>query len=89
MRQQVERTIQACTAAPGHSIAEMLGVPIDDDGGEQVQPGHAEVLSFGRSVTDFTLAADTQGIFQGMMGLAFVNANLGVERRAIRTPLQG
>ena len=55
----------------------MLGVPIDDDRGEQVETCHAEVLTFGGSVTDFTLSTDAQGVFQGMVCLAFVQTDLG------------
>ena len=58
-------------------MPEMLGVPIDDDRGEQVEPGHAELLPFGGPVADFTLAADAQGVFQGVMGLSLVQADLG------------
>ena len=45
-------------AAAIDSLTEMLGVPVNDDGGEEVQPGHSEVLALGCSITDFTLAAD-------------------------------
>ncbi len=55
----------------------MLGVPVDDDGGEQVEACHAEVLSFTGAVADFALAADAQGVFQGMVGFAFVQPDLG------------
>jgi len=55
----------------------MFGVPINDDGGEQVKPGHAIVLPFRSSVSDFALAADTQGVFQSVTGLTFVLADLG------------
>ena len=50
MRQEVGRDVQAFAAAIGDGLAEMLGIPIDDDRGEEVQPGHAEVLSFGGAV---------------------------------------
>jgi hypothetical protein len=39
----------------------MLGVPVNDDGGEQVQACHAEVLTLGCAVADFALAPDAQG----------------------------
>ena len=50
----------------------MLGVPVNDDSGEQVQPGHSEVLALGCSVTDFTLATNAQGVFQRMMRFALI-----------------
>ena len=38
-------------------FAEMGGIPVNDDGGEQVEPGHAVVLALARAVADFALAA--------------------------------
>jgi hypothetical protein len=55
----------------------MLCVPVDDDGGEQIEACHAEVLPFGGPVANFTLAADAEGVLEGMMGLAFVEPDLG------------
>ena len=55
----------------------MLGIPVNDDGGEQVEACHAEVLTLSGSVADFALAADAQSVFQGMVGLAFVQTDLG------------
>lgn len=62
MRQKVGRAIQSIAAAACDSLTEVLGVPVNDDGGEQVQPSHSEMLSFGCSVADFALAANAQGI---------------------------
>ena len=44
VRQKVRRAIQFRPATSSHSFTKMLGVPIDDGGGEQVQPGHPEML---------------------------------------------
>ena len=41
---------------------------MDDDGGEEVEACHAEVLTFGGAVADFTLATDAEGVFQGVVG---------------------
>jgi len=54
----------------------VFGVP-DDDGGEQVQTSHAVVLAFGGAVTDFALATNAQGVFQGVVRLPLVQANIG------------
>lgn len=43
------------------SLPEMFGVPVDDDGGEQIEACHSEVLPFGGPVADFALAADAEG----------------------------
>ena len=57
-------------------MPEMLGVPINDDRGEQIEAGHAEVLPFGGSVADFALAADAQGVFQGVVCFTLVQTDL-------------
>ena len=58
-------------------VGEMGGIPIDDDGGEQVESGHAVVLALARAVADFTLAADPERVLEGVMGLALVQAGVG------------
>lgn len=75
--QKVGLTVETGAAAACDGLAEMLGVPVDDSGGEQVEACHAEVLTFGGSVADFALAADAEDVFQSVMGLAFVQPDLG------------
>lgn len=58
-------------------MAEVQGIPIDDDGGEQVEPGNTVVLALGGTVADFALASDPQGVLQRMVRLALVEADLG------------
>ena len=41
-------------------FAEVDGIPVDDDGGEKVEPGHAVLLPLDRAVTDFALAPDPE-----------------------------
>ena len=41
-------------------FAEVDGIPVYDDGGEQVEPGHAVLLALGRAVADFALAPDPE-----------------------------
>jgi hypothetical protein len=77
MREQSRVTIQPGPLPRGHGLTEVLGVPVDDDGGEQVETGHAVVLTLGRAITDFTLSPDAQGVFQSVIGLTLVQANLG------------
>lgn len=57
-------------------MAEMQGVPVDDDGGEQVQARNPVVLAFGSAVADLALPADAQGVLQCVMRLALVKADL-------------
>ncbi|SMD09122.1 hypothetical protein SAMN06295998_12915 [Primorskyibacter flagellatus] len=75
--EQVGNAIQPIAAAACDSLTEVLGVPVNHGGGEQVQPGHPEMLPFGCPVANFTLAANTQRILEGVMGFALVQADLG------------
>ena len=59
------------------SDAELFCVPVDDDGSEEIEACHAIVLTFGSAVTDFALASDAQGVFQGVVSLAFIQSDLG------------
>lgn len=42
-----------------NGMAEMDGIPIDDDCGQEVEAGDPVVLPLRRTITDFTLATDT------------------------------
>lgn len=77
VRQELGRAVQP-GALPHHDGAtEALGVPVDDDGCEQVEPGDPIVPPFARPVADFALAPDAQGVRQGMVRLALVEPVLG------------
>ena len=58
-------------------LAEMSGIPVDDDGGEQVEPGQAVVLALARAVADFALAPDPERVLERVMSLALVQAGVG------------
>lgn len=58
-------------------MAELLGVPIDEDGGQQVETCHAVVLALGGSIADFALTANAQGVFQGVVRLPLIQTNIG------------
>ena len=77
VRQKIGRAVQSFAFSVVDRLAEMLGVPVDDDGGEQIEACHCEVLAFSGAVADFTLATDAKGVFQGMMGFTLVQADLG------------
>ena len=53
------------------------GIPVNDDGRQQIEPSHPVVLAFAGTVADFALASDAQGVFQGVMGLALCSARYG------------
>ena len=55
----------------------MLGIPEDDDGGEQVHAGNPVMLAFGGAVADFSTTMEADGAFQRVMGLALVEPDLG------------
>ena len=77
MREQRGIAIQPGPLPRGDGLTEVLGVPVDDDGGEQVETGHAVVLSLCGAIADFALPPDAQGVFQGVVCLALVQADLG------------
>ena len=70
MRQKLWRAVKSGAFSCRNGLPEMLGVPVDDDGGEQVQPCHTKMLPFTCPVADFTLAANAQGILEGVMSYA-------------------
>ena len=77
MRQQSGVAIQSGPLSRGDGLPQMLCVPVDDDSGEQVETGHAVVLPLGGAIADFALSPDAQGVFQGVVCLALVQADLG------------
>ena len=72
MGQQVGWAVQTFAFSACDGLSEELGVPVDDDCGEQIEACHAEVLGFGGAVADFALVTNTQGVFQGMMSLTLI-----------------
>ena len=58
-------------------FAGMHSIPVDYDGGEQVQPGHAVVLGLAGAVAEFALSPDVEGVLEGVMTLALVQAGVG------------
>ena len=77
MRQEFGRTVESSFSPLSDSHPKLLGVPIDDDGGQQVQTRDAEVLTFSGAIADFALPPDPQCALQSMVGLAFVETYLG------------
>ena len=67
-------------------FAEMGVIPLNDGGGEEVEPSHAVVLALAGAVADFALASDAQRVLEGMMSLALVQTgvdpalHIGVEQ---------
>ena len=77
MGQKLGRDIKTFIPPSGNSMAEMDGVPVDDDRREQVQSGDPVMLPLGGAIPDFALPANAQGILESMMSLAFIEADLG------------
>jgi hypothetical protein len=51
--------------------AELLGISVDEDCGQQVQVCHTVVLTFSGAVADFALETDMQAILQGVVAPLF------------------
>ena len=45
-------------------LSGMGGIPVNDDGGEQVEPGHAVALSLAGAVAYFPLAPDAECVLE-------------------------
>jgi hypothetical protein len=58
VRQKFRRHIQSFVSPLGDRVADVDGVPVDDDRGEQVEADDPVMLPLGGAVTDFTLATD-------------------------------
>jgi hypothetical protein len=57
-------------------LTKVFAVPVYDDGSEEVEACHAEVLTLSGAVADFALATDAEGVFQGMVNFAFIQTDL-------------
>ena len=57
-------------------FAEMGGIPVNDDGGEQAEPSHAVALALARAVAAFALTPDVEHVLEGMMSLALVQTGV-------------
>ena len=73
MGQELGLDRQAGVLPLSDRFVETGGIPVNDDGGEQVEPGHAVVLSLAGAVADFALAPDAERV----MSLALVQAGVG------------
>ena len=58
-------------------FVDMGGIPVNDDGGEEVESSHAVVLALAGAVADFALASDPQRVLEGGVCLALVQASVG------------
>ena len=60
----------------GHEASELAGVPVDDGGGQEVEPSHAVMLALRAAVTDLAAGTQADGALEGGVGLALVEAQL-------------
>ena len=58
-------------------FVEMGGIPINDDGGEEVEPSHAVALALAEAVADFALASDPRRVLRRVVCLALVQTGVG------------
>ena len=61
---------------PSDDLSELPSVPVDDDGGKEVQAGDPVVLRLGRPIADLTASVEADGTLERMMGLTFVEPHL-------------
>ena len=64
------------------SASKLFCIPIDYDGGEQVESCDPKVLAFCGAVSDFALATNPQGTFLSMVRLTFIGP---VRTKAVKT----
>jgi len=50
----------------------MVGIPVHDDGWEEVEAGYAVVLVLAGLVADFALVPDAEGVLEDVVGLTLV-----------------
>ncbi|KEO58342.1 hypothetical protein DT23_16475 [Thioclava indica] len=65
LSQKLWRAVKSGALLCRNCLSEIFCSPVDDDGCQQVEAGHAIVLPLGGSVADFALRPDAQGVFQG------------------------
>ena len=65
----------------GLSLSDRLAVlhciPVNDEGGDPVEPSQAIMLPFDGAATDFALAADAKPVLECVLSLALVQASVG------------
>ena len=77
MGQELGLDGQASVFPLSDRFVEMGGIPINDDGGEEVEPSQAVVLALAGAVADFALASDAEGVLERVVCLALVQAGVG------------
>ena len=77
MSQELRLDGQAGEFPLADRFAEMGGIPVNHDGGEEVEAGHAVMLALAGEVADFALAPDAEGVLEGVMSPALVEAGVG------------
>ena len=77
MGQEIRGDRQACVFSLSDRSLEMGSIPVNDNGGEQVEASHAVVLALARSVADFALAPDAERVLGCVMSPALVQAGVG------------
>ena len=77
MSQELGLDGQAGEFSLSDRLAETGCIPVNDDGGEQVKPGHAIVLALAGPIAAFTLATEAERVLQSVVSLALVQAGVG------------
>ena len=85
MGQELGLDRQAGVFSLSDRFAEMDGIPVNDDGGEQVEPGHVVMLAPARAVADFAPTPNPERVLERVMSLAPVQASSAPGRNALCT----
>ena len=71
-------------------LTEIDGVPVDNGGGDEAEPGGPEALVFEGAVPDFALAMEEHGTAQGIAGFSLVEPGMAALTQGwVGQPLQG
>lgn len=76
MRQEIVGNGRALSTQVLDGLVEIDGVPVDDGGGDEAEPGGPEALIFEGAVADFTLTMEEYGAAQGIAGLTLVEPGM-------------
>ena len=76
MGEELGGGVDAGLLAGQDRLAQLQRVPVDDDGGEQVEAGDAVVLTFAGAVAQFAALMEVDGTLEGVVGFSFVQAGL-------------
>ena len=76
VRQEIQRRGLTGFHPAGHDFAQFPAVPVDDDGGEQVERRDPVVLALAGAIADLAAPVETDRALERVVGFALVEADL-------------